>query len=96
MDNQNINHAERVESVIAEYELGATSLGRLVNDLEALIECFDYTRRPESKDLLFKKWGILEDIYADVLDMKLEIIPEGYEKLIKGALSEIRKITASL
>jgi hypothetical protein len=89
-DEYNQRQLHRMLDSLTAYEEHRSGLGKLVNNLEALIDCLQGSPG-EWQDSLRKPWGILEDVYAYRLDQESGADQED-SVLIAAALAEFRRL----
>ena len=76
---------------IVQFEQERIGLGRMVDDLDALLCALD---SPDAnwKAAFRKNWGVLEEVRAVALDNDLKRIPPDYQTLIDNAINEMKQL----
>jgi hypothetical protein len=75
------------------YEKKAINLGHLVSSLDGLQNALEGVNS-QWKNAFLKQWGVLEDVYAAILDKNLKEPPDEYKHLIEEAIQKIRRLIA--
>ena len=73
------------------FENKKLALKQLIADLEGLL--YALQDAPKGwKSSFYEEWAVLEDVYAGVLDEGLKKIPEDSQKLIDGAVGNLKHL----
>jgi hypothetical protein len=76
---------------IEEFQKDLIGLGSLVRKLDGLINALEM---PTSswKTSILKEWGILEDVYADLLDRGEKTISGAHAEIVSESIQRIRNL----
>jgi hypothetical protein len=75
------------------FEEKAIRLGHLVSDLDGLQRALEGIDT-QWRNAFLEQWGVLEEVYADLLDRSLEEIPDQHMQFLERAIKEIRRLIA--
>ena len=83
-----------MEDVISSYDLNSDikQLGNFVRRLEEILSMIDDPNEFNWKQEMLRNWGALEDVYADALYTKRSEIPEDHIKIMKPAISKLKRL----
>ncbi|MBI1924200.1 hypothetical protein HYR99_08100, partial [Candidatus Poribacteria bacterium] len=73
------------------FEKGSVNLRRLINDLEALLDCLQSAEKAW-KAVFLQEWGTLEDVYADALDTGQKVLVPESQKLVEDAVRKLKRL----
>ena len=78
-------------SILDAFDERAIGLGKAIADLDAIYRSLEGTEKLW-KGLFYRKWAVLEEVYAVTLNRKLSQLPSADQKLIDDAIQAIRKL----
>jgi hypothetical protein len=90
MNDYNQRQLARMLELLCNYEHGAGTLRRTIDDIDALLECLE---SPDSswKSDFRRAWSILEECYAVALDQGQDE-PRINDSRVKGAVRTLRAL----
>jgi len=75
------------------FESKSIELGSLVSTLDGLQNALEEVDS-SWRSAFLKQWGVLEDVYADLLYRDLKEIPDQHMLLLNKAIREIKRLVA--
>lgn len=80
---------EQMLLILRSYQAGQLGLGRAIADLEALQSCLQVAQDAWKKSFQ-SEWGVLEDVYASMLDKGLDELPLDLQNLVNIAVTQLQ------
>lgn len=90
-DNYNARQIKLMKERISEYRDGKIRVDKLLNDLEALLDCLENVSESWKDDFL-EAWGIIEVVYASALYNEKKILSDDDMKEIYKGLKDIEDL----
>lgn len=93
MSAYNARQLKLMLEILDMHDAGKMPLSALIQSLDGLVNALE---KPDEswRNLLLKKWGVLEDAYAYALDRGFPTIPSEHMKFVRSAVGEIRDMVS--
>jgi hypothetical protein len=91
MDDYDIRQYRRMLDCIHLFRSKEIGFGKCINNLKALIACLQ-SPDPELRNILQRKWAVLEEVNAVAEDRGYELIPADHQNLVQSTLDEMETL----
>jgi hypothetical protein len=79
---------------LAQFESKQIDLKHLISALESLL-CLLEKSDADWKATFQSRWGVLEEVYADVLDRGYKNLPDSHQKLVEKSVHDLKAMIES-
>lgn len=79
---------------LTQFESKQIDLKHLINGLESLL-CLLEEADADWKATFQSRWGVLEEVYADILDRGYKNLPDSHQKLIEKSVHDLKEMVES-